>query len=409
MLDLLAADYPELFLLADRLDAGGVRAYLVGGPVRDLLAGRVPKDLDITSPATPAAFRALVADLDGVGVYDVGERYGTTGVVFDRCDRPALVVEHTTHRAEAYTGDSRQPTVTFGTDLVADLARRDFTVNAMAVDLVDGTLYDPFGGRADLAAAVLRTPAEANRTFSEDPLRIVRLVRFAAARGFAPHPDTAAAARSCADRLGIVPVERVVAELRRIFDGGGAALAAAVALCAELGLLDEVFVGLGAGRLAGCDLTGLADRTDCLAALYAVTGGAETVLRAATFSNAEIAAAAAVSGAVDALGTATAPAEVRAVLRRFGNDAAGRALRVAAAIGRPVAAGIAAAVLGEAADFATRRLPVDGNDALAAGLSGRRIGDALRRVEAALCADPTLGRDAALAILAAAAHAPTAA
>ena len=120
-----------------------------------------------------------------------GERFGTVGIrVGD------LIMEITTHRAESYVGDSRKPVVRFSTDLHEDLGRRDFTVNAMAVDVVDGQLHDPFDGRADLAAGILRTPLSPEESFGDDPLRMLRAARFHARYDLIPVDGLVEAARS---------------------------------------------------------------------------------------------------------------------------------------------------------------------------------------------------------------------
>ena len=193
--------------------AAGHRLYLVGGLVRDSLMGLAPTtDHDLTTDATPDQVRRLV---EGVAdaVWLQGERFGTVGIrVGD------LIMEITTHRAESYVGDSRKPVVRFSTDLHEDLGRRDFTVNAMAVDVVDGKLHDPFDGRADLAAGILRTPLSPEESFGDDPLRMLRAARFHAGYDLAPVDGIVEAARSLADRIGIVSGERIRGELFRLLE-----------------------------------------------------------------------------------------------------------------------------------------------------------------------------------------------
>ncbi len=197
--------------VAGPMHAAGHRLYLVGGLVRDRLLGddRTP-DYDLTTDATPDLIRELV-----VGVADAvwlqGERFGTVGLrVGD------VTMEITTHRAEAYVSDSRKPVVRFSTELAEDLARRDFTVNAMAVDVADGTLHDPFGGRADLVDRILRTPLDPVESFSDDPLRMLRAARFLTRYGLTPAEGLVEAARSLVDRMDIVSSERIRDELFRL-------------------------------------------------------------------------------------------------------------------------------------------------------------------------------------------------
>ncbi len=199
--------------VSERFAAAGHRLYLVGGLVRDSLMGLTrTTDHDLTTDATPDQVRRLV---EGVAdaVWLQGERFGTVGIrVGD------LIMEITTHRAESYVGDSRKPVVRFSTDLHEDLGRRDFTVNAMAVDVVDGKLHDPFDGRADLAAGILRTPLSPEESFGDDPLRILRAARFHAGYDLAPVDGLVEAARSLADRIGIVSGERIRGELFRLLE-----------------------------------------------------------------------------------------------------------------------------------------------------------------------------------------------
>ena len=199
--------------VSERFAAAGHRLYLVGGLVRDSLMGLTPTtDHDLTTDATPDQVRRL---MEGVAdaVWLQGERFGTVGIrVGD------LIMEITTHRAESYVGDSRKPVVRFSTDLHEDLGRRDFTVNAMAVDVVDGKLHDPFDGRADLAAGILRTPLSPEESFGDDPLRMLRAARFHAGYDLAPVDGLVEAARSLADRIGIVSGERIRGELFRLLE-----------------------------------------------------------------------------------------------------------------------------------------------------------------------------------------------
>lgn len=205
--DLVAAVGP----VAERFTAAGQRLYLVGGLVRDRLLGddRTP-DHDLTTDATPDRIRELVAEVADA-VWLQGERFGTIGVrVGD------TTMEVTTHRAEAYTSDSRKPVVRYTTVLDEDLARRDFTVNAMAVDVVDEALHDPFRGRADLADRILRTPLDPVESFSDDPLRMLRAARFLARYDLTAADGLVEAARSLVDRMEIVSVERIRDELFRL-------------------------------------------------------------------------------------------------------------------------------------------------------------------------------------------------
>ena len=198
--------------LARRFAAAGHRLWLVGGVVRDAVAGRdrPATDLDCTTDARPGRVKELVAPV-AESVWAQGERYGTIGCVMGE-----RTFEITTYRTERYRGDSRKPAVAFGDDIEEDLARRDFTVNAMACEVLTGAFADPYGGRGDLAAGVLRTPLAPHVSFQEDPLRLLRAARFIAGHGLAPGPELTAAVRELAGRLAIVSAERVRGELERL-------------------------------------------------------------------------------------------------------------------------------------------------------------------------------------------------
>ncbi len=198
--------------VADAFAGAGHVLYLVGGIVRDTLLGidaRSP-DVDATTSAPPPVIKELLAPLASA-LWTQGERFGTIGARIGAYD-----VEITTFRAEDYDPSSRKPDVAFSDDLRSDLARRDFTINAMAVSLIDGTVHDPFGGADDLAAKRLRTPLDPVVSFSDDPLRMLRAARFIARMDLETDPDLLAAARSLAGRLDIVSRERIHDELERL-------------------------------------------------------------------------------------------------------------------------------------------------------------------------------------------------
>ncbi|MFC4564389.1 CCA tRNA nucleotidyltransferase [Nocardiopsis mangrovi] len=196
--------------LGERFAAAGHELALVGGPVRDALIGRPVHDFDLTTDAVPQTVLRLVEGWAD-SVWTVGIDFGTVGL-----RKKGLQVEITTYRSESYRPKSRKPEVSYGTSLRGDLVRRDFTVNAMAVRLPGHAFTDPFGGLADLKAGLLRTPGRPQDSFTDDPLRIMRAVRFAAQLGFALAPEVAEAAAGMADRLSIVSAERVRDELVKL-------------------------------------------------------------------------------------------------------------------------------------------------------------------------------------------------
>ena len=200
------APLAEAFAAADR------RLYLVGGVVRDLLGGRDlgDRDIDLTTDARPDQIKALVADhVDAL--WTQGERFGTIGAKVGE-----WTVEITTHRADVYLPESRKPEVRFSTEVEADLSRRDFTVNAMALVLPELELIDPFDGAADLAAGRLRTPLEPHESFSDDPLRMLRAARFVAGYRLAPSAELVRAVTEMGDRLAIVSAERIRDEMDKL-------------------------------------------------------------------------------------------------------------------------------------------------------------------------------------------------
>ncbi len=186
---------------------------LVGGPVRDAFLGRRSPDLDFTTSASPEQIEPLLrawAD----HTWNVGRAFGTIGG-----RRGDQIVEVTTYRADVYDADSRKPVVAFGDSLEADLVRRDFTINAMAVRLPERHFVDLHGGLDDLAARVLRTPHTPQVSFSDDPLRMMRAARFRSTLGVSLAPEVASAMKDMASRLEIVSPERVRDELNRLLLG----------------------------------------------------------------------------------------------------------------------------------------------------------------------------------------------
>lgn len=202
----------------------GYEACPVGGCVRDTLLGRVPGDWDVAAGARPETVQRLFPR-----TVETGMKHGTVTVLLS-----GMALEVTAFRKEEGYSDGRHPDgVSFGATLEEDLARRDFTVNAMALRR-DGTLADPFGGQADLRAELIRCVGDPGRRFREDGLRLLRAVRFAAQLGFSIERETAAALAENAGRLDRVSGERVKAELEKILLSPRPELAA---LPVELGML----------------------------------------------------------------------------------------------------------------------------------------------------------------------------
>ena len=233
-------DYARVVL--DSLEAAGYEAWVVGGWVRDALLGRPGHDVDVTTSA-PWQETARVLRACGIEVHETGTAHGTVTAVVD--GRP---VETTTYRVEGAYSDRRHPDeVRFVTDVREDLARRDFTVNAMAFHPMRG-LLDPFGGEKDLASRVIRAVGEPRRRFEEDALRVLRAVRFACRLDAAIEPATQEALVACAPELSAIAQERIGQEMDGILATGRAAwalrrefsvLAAAVPELAEMEGFDQ--------------------------------------------------------------------------------------------------------------------------------------------------------------------------
>lgn len=204
----------ELSPLAERFRAAGFRLFIVGGTVRDLMLDRGTDslDFDLTTNAHPEQIKELLhrwAD----SIWTPGERFGTIGA-----QKNGRTLEITTHRAEAYSPDSRKPNIRFSDDIVMDLSRRDFTINAMAIELTTDCpeLVDPHNGTIDLLSRTLKTPLSPTESFSDDPLRMMRAARFMSAMNMQPVQELTNAVRDMHDRISIVSAERIRNELDRL-------------------------------------------------------------------------------------------------------------------------------------------------------------------------------------------------
>jgi poly(A) polymerase len=223
--------------LGTRFAAAGHELALVGGPVRDVFLDRRSHDLDLTTDATPAQILALVEGWADQ-TWTIGIDFGTIGA-----RKGNWQLEITTYRADSYDRTSRKPVVSYGTSLAEDLARRDFTVNAMAARLPGYELVDPFGGLADLQSKVLRTPGAPETSFTDDPLRILRAARFTAQLGFVVAPDVRQAMSALAGLLAPpkVSAERIEGELTKLLlsplPGGPAA---GIALLTDTGVAKQI-------------------------------------------------------------------------------------------------------------------------------------------------------------------------
>jgi poly(A) polymerase len=223
---------PEATNLAIAFKAAGFKLALVGGPVRDAILGRLGNDLDFTTDAHPKDCEKILnkwAD----SVWDIGAAFGT--VAGKKGD---ITVEITTYRSESYEADSRKPNVEFGKTIEADLSRRDFTINAMALELTtnEPTFIDLYNGVGDLESKLIKTPGKPEDSFSDDPLRMMRAARFMSQLNFTIDPVVIAAIKSMTARLEIISAERIRDEFIKIIMSDNPRLG--ISLLVETGLAD---------------------------------------------------------------------------------------------------------------------------------------------------------------------------
>ncbi len=227
--------------LGARFEAAGHELALVGGSVRDALLDRLGHDLDFTTSARPDVTKRLLSGWADA-VWEVGRAFGT---IAGR--KGEFQIEITTYRADRYEQDSRKPAVDYGDSLTADLVRRDFTVNAMAVTLPHREFVDPHGGLADLSKRAIRTPGTPHQSFSDDPLRMLRAARFAAQLDFVVAPDVVAAMNEMTERIDIVSAERIRDELTKLLLASDPR--SGLTYVVDTGLADRVLPELPALRL----------------------------------------------------------------------------------------------------------------------------------------------------------------
>ena len=238
--DVLAPSSPAMNLARAFADAGK-RLYVVGGSLRDAWLGRPHGDLDFATDAIPDETKTIVAPL-ATAVWLQGIEFGTVGATVG-----GVTMEITTFRTESYQPGSRHPAVEFASDIETDLSRRDFTINAMALELPDGAPIDPFEGKVDLDRRLIRTPLDPEISFGDDPLRMLRAFRFAAQLDFAIAPEVLSAVKEMKDQLKSVSAERIRDEFSKLVTG--AAPAKALELADEAGITDLFLPELSALKL----------------------------------------------------------------------------------------------------------------------------------------------------------------
>ncbi|WP_136054516.1 CCA tRNA nucleotidyltransferase [Microbacterium sp. K24] len=235
------AENPVVRTLATSFAEAGFDLAVVGGPVRDALLGRETHDLDFTTNASPNDILRIVKPVS-TAQWDIGRAFGTIGARVQ-----GEQVEITTYRADSYDGVTRKPTVEFGDSIEGDLVRRDFTVNAMALQVPAVKLVDPTGGVEDLVAGVLRTPADPKISFGDDPLRMLRAARFSAQLGFRVDDDTFDAIEQLRNTIDIVSPERIQSELVRLMQSEDPVRG--IRVLVETNLIDEFLPEVSALRL----------------------------------------------------------------------------------------------------------------------------------------------------------------
>jgi poly(A) polymerase len=202
---------PQLAVeLGARFDEAGFELALVGGWVRDAVMGRIQNDLDFATNANPERILEIVKGWADA-LWEVGIEFGTIGL-----QKNGHNIEITTYRAEAYDENSRKPAVQFGDSLEDDLSRRDFTINAIAIVLPEGSIFDPFGGMNHIASQTIITPGKPEQSFSDDPLRMLRAARFASQLNFTIEDSVLKAMHDMASRLAIISSERIRDELEKL-------------------------------------------------------------------------------------------------------------------------------------------------------------------------------------------------
>jgi poly(A) polymerase len=224
---------PESTKLAAAFKAAGFKLALVGGPVRDAILGRLGNDLDFTTDAKPAQSKKIL-EAWADSVWEIGAEFGTIAA-----RKGEIEVEVTTYRSESYDLNSRKPDVQFGESIEGDLKRRDFTINAMALELTTEppTFLDLFGGITDLESKLIKTPGTAEDSFSDDPLRMMRAARFMSQLNFDVDPSVISAIKKMADRLSIISAERIRDEFIKTLMSPNPRLG--LTLLVETGLADK--------------------------------------------------------------------------------------------------------------------------------------------------------------------------
>ncbi len=376
------------------LAKNGKRGYLVGGSLRDILRGAEPHDFDLTANATPDEMLCIFKDMRTI---PTGLAHGTVTVIAE-----GHPVEITTHRTDGTYTDSRHPdSVRFTDDIVKDLARRDFTVNAMAWSAETG-LIDPFDGRDDLGHGLLRAVGKPEARFTEDALRILRLFRFAAKLDFDIAGETLCAAKACAAGLADISVERIFTELTGTVTASAAKKGLSALL--ETGCAPYVFFDTMPDAGAFEALSALPAEAPLRMAALLHAHAPETLTALARRWHAPNAFADALTAAVKAFSApvpATPPAARRFVCTHFPHFEKGLLLRQALC-GEEISDALALCrrVLADGTAVEVRRLALNGRELQQLGVKPAKTGVLLSRLQELVWESPERNCRTALTALA---------
>lgn len=370
-----------------RIAEAGYQAVTVGGAVRDVLLDKEPGDWDVATSAHPEEVVRLFRHTIPTGL-----QHGTVTVVTGKGVESH--VEITTYRGEgAYTDARRPDSVVFGVPLHEDLARRDLTVNAIAYDVAGNAMFDPFGGLVDLEARLLRAVGIAVDRFTEDGLRVMRAVRFAAQLEFALEAGTEAAIAPALPSLSKVSRERVSDELRKLLGAGRPSLGLVIAQ--RTGILDNILPGVEL-ELQRADAVAPELRLAVLFEKVDDRKRTNDLLRALKFSNAEADQAAALGQAWREIRKTTDVVGARRVMATIGRD---RSFELAALVDGELRTRVLASLVAND-PLVLKDLAITGNDLMQAGFAaGRQLGELLGKLLDRVLVDPTLNtRDQLLAL-----------
>ena len=367
----------DVLFILNKMKESGYSAHVVGGSVRDSLIGRPLGDFDITTNATPDETKAVFEDYKTV---DTGIKHGTVTLVLD-----GIPYEITTYRVDGDYKDNRHPEcVTFTDRLEEDLARRDFTVNAMAYDPTSG-LSDPFGGREDAEMKIIRAVGDPYVRFDEDALRILRALRFASVLGFRIEDATAAAARELAPRLTSISKERVYTELKKLIMG----VDSRKILLEYSAIFKIILDGLAIEKMPEKELFDRADYYSRLASIFLLNsadpaGCAELVLTELKTDKFTRTHTKSVLSAYNGASFDTQRDSLLTIVR-YGEEVAEGVLALGILLGRFTDRDRATFTnaLASGVPYKISGLAVRGTDLLSLGIKGERVGETLSRL---LCA-----------------------